>query len=98
MAVSSPDTAVRTSRVTRALIYALLIIGFTYFYTAVTFNVKDVSDNLKKWGSFIPGIRPGRPTQDYLDKILTRITLSGALFLAVVALLQYYVPTITGVS
>jgi len=72
--------------------YALLIIFFTYFYTAVTFNVKEVSDNLKKWGSFIPGIRPGKPTQDYLDKIMTRITLAGAVFLAIVALLQYLVP------
>lgn len=75
-----------------SLIYAVLIILFTYFYTAVTFNVKDVSDNLKKWGSFIPGIRPGKPTQEYLDKIMTRITLTGALFLAVIALLQYWIP------
>lgn len=75
-----------------SLSYAVLIIFFTYFYTAVTFNVKEVSDNLKKWGSFIPGIRPGKPTQEYLDKIMTRITLSGAVFLAVVALLQYLVP------
>lgn len=81
-----------------SLAYAVLIILFTYFYTAVTFNVKDVSDNLKKWGSFIPGIRPGKPTQDYLDRIMTRITLSGAIFLAIVALLQYYVPTITGIT
>ncbi len=81
-----------------SLAYALLIIGFTYFYTAVTFNVKDVSDNLKKWGSFIPGIRPGKPTQDYLDKVMTRITLAGAIFLAIIALLQYYVPSITGIQ
>lgn len=80
-----------------SLVYAAMIIFFTYFYTAVTVNVKDLSDNLKKWGSFIPGIRPGKPTQDYLDKIMTRITLSGALFLAVVALLQYYVPQLTGI-
>ena len=80
-----------------SLVYALLIIGFTYFYTAVTFNVKDVSDNLKKWGSFIPGIRPGKPTQDYLDRIMTRITLAGAIFLAMIALLQYLVPRITGI-
>lgn len=80
------------------LVYALLIIGFTYFYTAVTFNVKDVSDNLKKWGSFIPGIRPGKPTQEYLDKVMTRITLSGALFLAIVAMLQYIVPELTKIG
>lgn len=81
-----------------SLIYAAMIVFFTYFYTAVTFNVKDVSDNLKKWGSFIPGIRPGKPTQDYLDKIMTRITLAGAVFLAIIALLQYYVPNLTGIS
>ena len=81
-----------------SLIYAGMIIFFTYFYTAVTFNVKEVSDNLKKWGSFIPGIRPGKPTQDYLDKIMTRITLAGAIFLAVIALLQYYVPMLTNIT
>ena len=75
-----------------SLIYALMILGFTYFYTAVTFNVQDVSDNLKKQGSYVPGIRPGKPTRDYLDKILTRITLFGAIFLAIVALIQYYIP------
>ncbi len=81
-----------------SLIYAAMIMFFTYFYTAVTFNVKDVSDNLKKWGSYIPGIRPGKPTQDYLDKVLTRITLSGAVFLAVIALMQYYVPGLVGIK
>ena len=80
-----------------SLLYAVLIIFFTYFYTAVSFNVKDVSENLKKYGSFIPGIRPGKPTQEYLDKVLTRITLAGAIFLAIVALLQYYVPMLTNI-
>ena len=80
-----------------SLLYAVLIIFFTYFYTAVSFNVKDVSENLKKDGSFIPGIRPGKPTQEYLDKVLTRITLAGAIFLAIVALLQYYVPMLTNI-
>ncbi len=80
-----------------SLFYAGMIIFFTYFYTAVTFNVKDVSDNLKKWGSFIPGIRPGKPTQEYLDKIMTRICLAGACFLAIIALMQYYVPQLTGI-
>jgi preprotein translocase subunit SecY len=79
------------------LIYALLVIFFTYFYTAVTFNVPEVAENLKKWGSFIPGIRPGKPTMEYLDKVMTRITLAGAIFLAVIALAQYYVPTWVGV-
>jgi preprotein translocase subunit SecY len=65
----------------------ILIILFTYFYTAVQFNPIDQADNLKKYGGFIPGIRPGRPTAAYLDRVLTRITLPGALFLAAIVLL-----------
>ncbi|HAH86733.1 MAG TPA: preprotein translocase subunit SecY [Armatimonadetes bacterium] len=80
-----------------SLIYALVIVFFTYFYTAVTFNVTDVSENLKKYGSFIPGIRPGKPTLDYLDRVMTRITLAGAIFLALIALMQYWAPQLTGV-
>ncbi|NOZ63337.1 MAG: preprotein translocase subunit SecY [Caldiserica bacterium] len=68
-------------------LYALLIIFFTYFYTAITFNPKEISDNIKKYGGFIPGIRPGKATADYLDKIMTRIALPGGLFLAGIALL-----------
>jgi len=68
---------------------ALLIVFFTYFYTAVTFNPIDQADNLKKYGGFIPGVRPGRPTAEYLDRVLTRLTLPGALFLAAVAVLPY---------
>ena len=68
---------------------ALLIILFTYFYTAVTFNPIDQADNLKKYGGFIPGVRPGRPTAEYLDRILTRLTFPGALFLAAVAVLPW---------
>lgn len=81
-----------------ALFYGGLIIFFTYFYTAVTFNVSEVADNLKKYGSFIPGIRPGKPTLEYLDRIMTRITLAGAVFLALIALMQYWAPTITRVQ
>jgi preprotein translocase subunit SecY len=66
---------------------ALLIIVFTYFYTAVQFNPVDQADNLRKYGGYIPGIRPGPPTAQYLDKVLTRLTLPGAIFLAVVAVL-----------
>jgi preprotein translocase subunit SecY len=67
----------------------LLIILFTYFYTAVTFNPIDQADNLKKYGGFIPGVRPGRPTAEFLDRVLTRLTLPGALFLAAIAVLPY---------
>lgn len=63
----------------------LLIILFTYFYTAVQFNPVDQADNLKKYGGFIPGVRPGRPTAVYLDRVLTRLTLPGAIYLAIVA-------------
>ncbi len=80
-----------------AVLYAGFIVFFTYFYTAVTFNVPDVAENLKKWGSFIPGIRPGKPTMEYLDRVMTRITLAGAIFLALIALAQYYIPMLTGV-
>ena len=66
---------------------SLLIILFTYFYTAVTFNPVEQADNLKKYGGFIPGVRPGRPTAEYLDRILARLTFPGALYLALVAAL-----------
>src|SRR5262245_59534200 len=63
-------------------LYVSLIIFFTYFYTAVTFNPADVSDNIRKFGGFIPGIRPGQNTSDHIDRILSRITLGGALYIA----------------
>lgn len=68
-------------------IFALLIIFFTYFYTAIVFNPIDVSDNMKKYGGFIPGVRPGRPTAAYIDHILSRIILPGSIFLAFIAVL-----------
>ena len=72
-------------------IYALMIIFFTYFYTAIAFNPKDVADNMKKQGGFIPGIRPGKQTSDFIDNILTKITLPGSFFLAIVAILPAFV-------
>lgn len=69
------------------LLYALLIIFFCYFYTAITFNPIDISNNMKRFGGFVPGIRPGKQTAEYLDFIMTRITLPGAMFLAVIAIL-----------
>jgi len=69
------------------VIYGLMIIFFTYFYTAVAFNPKDVADNMQRQGGFIPGIRPGKTTSDFIDNILTRITLPGSVFLAIVAIL-----------
>ena len=69
------------------LVYFLLIVGFTYFYVAITFNPEDVADNMKKYGGFIPGIRAGRPTAEYLDYVLTRVTLPGSLYLGLIALI-----------
>src|SRR5579863_10525371 len=77
---------------------AILIIVFTYFYTAVTFNPVEQADNLKKYGGFIPGVRPGRPTAEFLDQILARLTFPGALYLAAVAALPAIVYARTGVS
>lgn len=68
------------------LIYALLIIFFCYFYTAIVFNPAEISENMKKVGGFIPGIRPGAPTAEFLDFVMTRITLAGAAFIAVIAI------------
>ncbi|MDQ3942802.1 MAG: preprotein translocase subunit SecY, partial [Actinomycetota bacterium] len=73
------------------ILYALLILMFTYFYTAVQFNPIEQADNLKKSGGYIPGIRPGQPTAVYLNSVLTRITLFGAIFLATVAVLPYLI-------
>ncbi|KUO77646.1 MAG: preprotein translocase subunit SecY [Desulfosporosinus sp. BRH_c37] len=80
------------------LVYGVLIIFFTYFYTAITFNPVDVAENLKKYGGFIPGLRPGRPTADYLAKILSRITLAGGIFLALIAVLPTLVIGLTGLK
>jgi preprotein translocase subunit SecY len=80
------------------VLYVALIIGFSFFYTAVVFNPVETADNLKKYGGFIPGIRPGKNTADYLDYVLTRLTVIGAGYLALVCVLpeilmsQYTVP------
>src|SRR3990172_3088509 len=74
-----------------SIIYAIMIIFFTYFYTAIAFNPKDVADNMKKQGGFIPGIRPGKQTSEFIDNILTKITLPGSFFLAIVAILPAFV-------
>lgn len=79
-------------------IYVILIIFFTYFYTAVTVNVPDMAENMKKQGGFIPGLRPGAPTAEYLDRILTRITLSGAIFLALIAIMPNFIAWATGIQ
>ncbi len=78
--------------------YFILVFMFTYFYTAVTFDPDSISTNLQKNGAFIPGVRPGQSTSDYISKVLTRITLVGALFLGVIAVLPLIVQGLTGIS
>ena len=82
-----------STSVAYVVLYFLLVVGFTYFYTAFTFKPDETAEQLRKNGGFIPGIRPGRPTQDYLARVVTRITFAGALFLAIVAVS----PTAVGV-
>ena len=77
----------QTSSLTYLLLEASLIVIFTYFYTAVQFNPVDQADNLRKYGGYVPGIRPGPPTAQYFDRVLTRLTLPGSLYLATVAVL-----------
>ena len=72
-------------------LYVLMILFFTYFYTAVSLNIGDLSDNIKKNGGFIPGLRPGNPTTEYLDKVMSRITLAGAIFLSLIALMPHVI-------
>lgn len=80
------------------LLYFLLVIGFTYFYTAVVFDPKKIATEIQKYGGFIPGIRPGTPTVNYLNYILTRITLAGAVFLGLVAVLPSIARSLTGID
>ena len=80
------------------LFYFLLIIFFTYFYVAITFNPTEVADNMKKYCGFIPGIRPGRPTAEYLDYVLTRITAPGALYLGLISLIPMVAFGLVGAS
>ena len=78
-------------------LYAALIIFFAFFYTSIMFNPKETADNLKKYGGFIPGIRPGERTAEYIDYVLTRITVIGALYLTLVCLLPEFLVGYTGV-
>ncbi len=80
------------------ILYFLLIVFFTYFYVAIIFNPADVADNIKKYGGFVPGIRPGRPTAEYIDRILSRLTLAGGIFLGLIAILPNFVIALTGIT
>jgi preprotein translocase subunit SecY len=80
------------------VIYFVLIVFFTYFYVAITFNPEEVADNMKKYGGFIPGIRAGRPTAEYLNYVLTRVTLPGSLYLGLVALIPLIALVLIGAN
>ena len=79
-------------------LYALLIFAFSYFYASIQFNPVEIANNLKQNGGFIPGFRPGRPTAEFIQKVIMKITLFGALYLAVVALLPILLGNIVGIS
>ena len=79
-------------------LYFLLIVGFTYFYVAITFNPEEVSDNMKQYGGFIPGIRAGRPTTEYLEYVLSRVTLPGAIYLGLIALIPLVAFSLVGAN
>ena len=80
------------------ILYFLLVVLFTYFYTAVTFDPKAISENLQRMGGFIPGVRPGKPTADYMNRILNRVLFTGAMFLGLIAVLPSIVAGITGIT
>jgi preprotein translocase subunit SecY len=81
-----------------AFVYGVMVVLFTFFYTAIIFNPKEIADNMKRQGGFVPGIRPGAPTAEYIEKILTRITLPGSIFLALIAILPTFVQNIFGIT
>lgn len=81
-----------------ALVFTALIFFFTYFYTAIQFNAEDISENLRQRQSFIPGVRPGKQTKEFIDGVITRVTIVGALFLALISLSTYFVPLILSVA
>jgi preprotein translocase subunit SecY len=83
---------------TYSFFYGVTIVFFTYFYTAIAFNPKDVSENMQKQGGFVPGIRPGKHTADFIDNILTKITLPGSIFLAIIAVLPAFMSKWFGVT
>lgn len=88
-------TTLFQNQVFYGIAYFVLVVVFTYFYTAVVFNPEDISENIQKQGGFIPGLRPGRQTADFLYRVLNRITLAGAVFLGLIAVLPFLIPTVT---
>lgn len=93
----NPNSIRPERAIVAAIVYTALIFFFTYFWTAIQYNVEDISNNLKRGGSVIPGIRPGKQTKDFLDGVISRITVVGAAFIAAVALLQYISPRLAAI-
>tara|TARA_Y100001935_G_scaffold232717_1_gene214615 strand:- start:263 stop:1588 length:1326 start_codon:yes stop_codon:yes gene_type:complete len=91
-------TVFAPTHIVYSLVFAFLIIIFTYFYTAIAFNPVDVADNMKKQGGFIPGVRPGKNTADYIDNILTKVTLPASIFLALIAIFPTFLSNYGGVD
>ena len=95
---SSTSTVGWGYTIANAIVYLLLIVGFTFFYTYATFNPAEVSSNIKRNGGFIPGIRAGKPTTDYLSSIIGKLTWFGGLYLAIIAILPMLMKFIPGVN
>ena len=91
-------TGFLNNQVAYSIIYFSLVVVFTYFYTAITFDPKEIAKNLQRSGGFVPGIRPGEPTGDFIGNLTKRITLFGAIFLGLVAILPNITQMITGVQ
>src|SRR3989339_679475 len=96
--IAKKVVALFNDQVFYSILYFILVVGFTYFYTAVTFNPEKIAEDIKKYGGFIPGIRPGKATESYLNLILTRVTFLGAIFLGVIAILPFVGQSLTGVN
>jgi preprotein translocase subunit SecY len=94
----SIDSMFNQDSFVHAIVYGTMVVAFTYFYTAIVINPRDMADNMKKQGGFVPGIRPGKPTAEYIDFILTRITLPGSVFLALIAILPTFAINVLGVT
>ena len=90
--------AIDTSSVVYMIFYFLMIIAFSYFYSTIQFNPIEISNNLKKNGGFIPGFRPGKPTSDFIRKVLNKVTLFGAVYLGIVAILPLIIGKVVSVS
>ena len=91
-------TAFSANPFAHGAVYFVLVVMFTYFYTSITFEPKRVADNLQKSGAFVPGVRPGRETETFISNVVNRVTLPGALFLGLVAVIPFIIQGLTGIT